>query len=214
MDFLKWMVGGLVGAAIGGLVWIAVGYFLEAEVGYIAWGIGFLAGLGVRLMAGDDDGVMCGIAGVLSAVLVILGAKYMVVSLLVDKLVASELADVDLPVTDDDLVLHRVDELVLNRESAGEKIDWAPGMTYDMAEDLADYPADIVAEVQQSVADMPADEKQSAIAKMTQQRDEMLELMKSAVKDAAFKESFNPFDLLWFGLAAFTAFRLGAGVTE
>lgn len=36
MDFIKWFVGGLIGAAIGGAVWIAVGYFLEAEVGYIA----------------------------------------------------------------------------------------------------------------------------------------------------------------------------------
>ena len=90
MDFIKWFVGGLIGAAIGGAVWIAVGYFLEAEVGYIAWGIGLLAGIGVRAMAGNSEGAMCGIAGVLSAVGVVLLSKYLVISLHVNALIAKE----------------------------------------------------------------------------------------------------------------------------
>ena len=38
--------------------------------------------------------------------------------------------------------------------------------------------------------------------------------MSDTVKEEAFKESLSPFDLLWLGLAAFTAFRVGAGGTE
>ena len=51
MSFLKWLAAGFIGAAIGGAVWVGVGYFAEAEVGYIAWGIGLLAGIGVRVAA-------------------------------------------------------------------------------------------------------------------------------------------------------------------
>lgn len=214
MDFLKWLVGGLIGAAIGGIVWVAVGYFLDAEVGYIAWGIGFLAGLGVRIVAGEDEGVMCGIAGVIAAVLVIAGSKYMVISLYVDKLMVEELGDVDSPMTEEDLVTRTADEIAANREMAGEAVNWRPGMDYENAENLADYPADIVEAAREQVAAMPADERQNTLDLMTQQRDATLDIMKSTITDMAFKESFNAFDLLWFGLAAFTAFRLGGGVTE
>ncbi len=34
------------------------------------------------------------------------------------------------------------------------------------------------------------------------------------IRGDEFKESFSPFDLLWFGLAAFTPFRLGSGGVE
>ena len=61
-------MAGFIGAAIGGGVWVGVGYFAEAEVGYIAWGIGLLAGIGVRVVANEDDlGMMSGFAAILSA---------------------------------------------------------------------------------------------------------------------------------------------------
>ena len=64
MNFLKWLLAGFIGAAIG----VGVGYFAEAKVGYIAWGIGLLAGIGVRVAANEDDlGMMSGIAAILSA---------------------------------------------------------------------------------------------------------------------------------------------------
>jgi len=64
MNFLKWLLAGFIGAAIG----VGVGYFAEAKVGYIAWGIGLLAGIGVRVAANEDDlGMMSGFAAILSA---------------------------------------------------------------------------------------------------------------------------------------------------
>jgi len=40
----------------------------------------------------------------------------------------------------------------------------------------------------------------------------MIEELKSQISTAAFKDSFGPFDLLWFALAVMTAFKIGSGM--
>ena len=50
MVFLRWLIGGLLGAFIGSIVWVAIGYALNAEVGYVAWAIGLVCGLGVQMV--------------------------------------------------------------------------------------------------------------------------------------------------------------------
>ena len=46
----------------------ALATLLKPKVGYIAWGIGLLAGIGVRVAANEDDlGMMSGFAAILSA---------------------------------------------------------------------------------------------------------------------------------------------------
>lgn len=42
--------GSCVGAALGGSVWAAIAYFTEYEVGIVAWGVGFLAGIGAAVL--------------------------------------------------------------------------------------------------------------------------------------------------------------------
>ena len=65
------MLGGLA----GGLIWILVGYFTGAEIGWIAWGVGFLVGVGVRFAAhlGEQDETPG--QGLLAGALAIAGMK-------------------------------------------------------------------------------------------------------------------------------------------
>lgn len=130
MGFPKWLVGGLIGTTIGVAVWVAVGFFLEREIGYIAWAIGLLAGIGVRTAAPLDSGVLPGGTALICAVVGVVAAKLLVVTLLMDHAMAD----------------------------GG-----------------------------------------------------FAESMGGATKGVAFKDSFSPFDFLWVGLAAITAFKVGNG---
>ncbi len=210
MSFFKWLLGGIIGAAIGGAVWVAVGYYAEAEVGYIAWGIGFLAGLGVRMAADDHEvGTMSGVAAVLGAAGIIVLAKYMVVSLLVGNAMAE--MDVDTTLTPMNMTVTIADEIIAEWEAEGKTITWKPGMTIDAATTQADYPPDVWAEASKRWNEVPPAEQQAKIEDATEARRQFAEMISGSIKDDAFEASFNGFDLLWFGLAAFTAFRIAGG---
>jgi hypothetical protein len=83
--FPKWILAGSIGGAIGAAVWAAISYFANAEVGYVAWGIGFIVGFMVRLVAGEkEEGLAPGLTAALIAVVAVLGGKYAGVQLLVN----------------------------------------------------------------------------------------------------------------------------------
>ena len=211
MDFIKWVIGGTIGAAIGGAIWIAVGYYLEAEVGYIAWAIGLLAGIGVRVMADQDEGIMSGIAGIFSATMVILASKYVVVSMFVNSALADGFSnDVD----STDIIVSFADTIAEEQEAAGKKLAWPPGMTYEEATEKDDYPKDIWAQAEKQFNEMSAEEKQQLVDQRQEAMRQFSEVMGDSIKEAAFKDSFAPFDFLWFGLAAMTAFRVSSGASD
>jgi hypothetical protein len=215
MQFLRPLAGAFIGAAIGGLVWIAIGYFAEAEVGYVAWGIGFLAGIGGAIGAGHNgQSAISGVAAVVAAVLVIAGAKYMVVSLLVDKAFEETVASEELRVTEESMIVGIADEVVGEFETAGKRMAWPPGMSVELAESQKDYPPDVWAEASKRWSELGADEQQRQIAEREEFMQQLMGAFTDDIRGDAFKESFSPFDLLWFGLAAFTAFRLGSGGVE
>ncbi len=215
MQFFRSLVGALIGAAIGGLVWVAIGYFAEAEVGYIAWGIGFLAGIGGAVGAGQNaQNAGSGVAAVVAAVLVIAGSKYMVVSLLVDKAFEENAASEMGQVSAETMIVGLADEVVAEFEVANKPMAWPPGMTVDAAESQSDYPTDVWAEASKRWNELGAEEQQRQIDERQAMMEEFMGAFSAGIRDAAFKESFSPFDLLWFGLAAFTAFRLGSGGTN
>ena len=216
MSALKWVAGGAVGAAIGGAIWIAVGYFLEAEVGYIAWAIGLFAGIGVRVTADSDVGFGPGGIAVICAVLAVLGSKYLVVSLLVDNAFASPDVMSDFQISEQDMVVRLADDVAEEFESAGKKLRWPNEMTMEDASTEQDYPRDVWSEARKRYDAQSAEEKAEnlkvAQEEMAQFAQLFQETLGGSVKDEAFRESFAPFDLLWFGLAAFTAFRVGSGM--
>ena len=215
MQFLRPLAGAFIGAAIGGLVWIAIGYFAEAEVGYVAWGIGFLGGIGGAIGAGHNgQSAISGVAAVVAAVLVIAGSKYMVVSLLIDKAFEETAASNVMRVSPESMIVGIADEVVGEFQAASKPLAWPPGMTVEQAESQSDYPTDVWAEAKKRWDELGADEQQHQIAEREAFIQKLMGTFSDDIRGDAFKERFSPIDLLWFGLAAFTAFRLGSGSYE
>ena len=58
------IVGGAVGGLIGAAIWAAIVYFTEHEIGWVAWGIGGLVGVGVKVASGGESSTLSGIIAV------------------------------------------------------------------------------------------------------------------------------------------------------
>ena len=118
MPTAKWLVAGLIGGAIGVLAWVLVGYFTNYEVGWIAWGVGALAGIGVRAAARDTTGTAPGLTAAGVAVACVVAAKYLVVMLLLNKHMP------ELPSTavirTEVMIARQADKVVEEREKAGQ----------------------------------------------------------------------------------------------
>jgi len=67
-----------IGAALGAAVWGGVVLAFDYEIGWIAWGLGFVAGLGMAMGHEDEDGTLAGIVAAGISILGILAAKFIV----------------------------------------------------------------------------------------------------------------------------------------
>lgn len=209
MRGLSAAIGGLVGGAIGAAVWAAIMYFTHYEIGWIAWGIGFLVGVGVRKGAGDWSGMSPGlIAGGLAA-LAVLGGKYAAASMFV----ADFVKQAPVQITADDLVESLAWDIVQKRKEQQQPVNWPPGKNEDSAKSLVDFPADIQEQARKQWSDTPQAQQQEQIAQRQQFLDGVRGNMQGMIRDEAFKASFNGYDILWFLLACYTAFQVGSGAT-
>lgn len=208
---VRWSVAAAVGGLIGAAIWAGITYFTGYEVGWIAWGVGFLVGAAVRAGAGADVGAGPGIIAVVGAVAALLAGKYAAVHLLV----SHEIGNGDLAVvTAESLQVGIADEIVEEWESQGKALNWPPGQNVQTAESAAHYPPDVWAEAQTRWNAFPPDEQ----TKKIDERKALIASMTGAFQEMAtaegFKASFSPIDLLFFGLAIFTAFKLGSGASS
>lgn len=211
MPTLRWLVAGGIGGAIGVVIWVLVGYFANYEVAYIAWGVGALVGIGVRAAARGERGTAQGITAVGVAIASILVAKYIVVTLLVSK----DFAMVDLPSADKIepavMIARKADKVVAEREKAGQKIEWPPESKSDELSLEESYPADVWAEGKKRWEGLSPQQQRAEREACREQLAELLRELHGYIRSESFKESFTGWDILWFGLAALTAFKLGAG---
>lgn len=85
MGVMRWLIGGVLAAVVGAGIWALVGCLTHKEIGWIAWGIGFLVGVGVRYAAylgGEDESDWQGLfAGAMAIAAVIFGKFALYVSL-------------------------------------------------------------------------------------------------------------------------------------
>jgi hypothetical protein len=86
--------GGLVGALVGAAVWALVAIVTNFEVGYIAVLVGFLAGLGVKIGARTQRGLLLQYLAAGLAVVGLLAAKYTLFAYAVVRLVHERGGDV------------------------------------------------------------------------------------------------------------------------
>lgn len=204
----KALIGGLVAGIFGAAVWVAIGYFLEAEVGYVAWGIGLIVGIGVAVGA-ETPGAGTGLLATAIAIGSVVAGKYFVVYFLMQSAMG-EVADVSV---DDDAVVNQLaNEIVEERELTmpefGDDVD------FESIEDEDFYPPGVWAEAKTKFAELSPEQVAERKDQHRQMIEEITGQLTSAIRDSAFKESFGGFDILWFALAAITAFKVGAGATD
>lgn len=212
MPFFKWLLGGFAGGAIGSVVWILVSHYLNAEVGYVAWGIGILTGLGVR-MASRYDGTppmkAQSIVAALIAATMVLSAKYMVVSLAIDQQLAAEKVEADAQRENQQVELVEAAErnkqfaeslpevtfeksemplrLARNeaqrREEAGEELAWPEGKNSQNAETEQDMPPGVMQWAREKVEGMSEEELRNAIAREEQMINALLQALREAANE-------------------------------
>lgn len=211
MNFLMPVVGGTVAGLIGAAVWAAIAHFAHREVGWVAWGVGGLVGLGVRIAAKEDDGPKFGVLAGVIAVLAILGGKYAGAHLIV----ADEAARLSgAAVSEDAMIGINAYSVAKERAAKGQKVAFRPGVTAETADSKIDYPPDVWAEATKRWKAQTPAEQAGRMEALKQLQNVGLEGAKGRARDRIFQDSFSAFDLLWFGLATFTAFRLGSGITS
>lgn len=221
MTLVKAGLGAAGGALLGMVVWVAIGYFTGFEVGYVAVAIGAAAGFGATLVAGatECDTTTGVVAGAIS-VLAVLGAKYAVIYMVVEKTVSNVV--VQHVITEDDVKNELADAIVEEREAAGKTIQWPKSESMiDQTEGHdwpAGYPKDIVTEAGKRWDALSADEQAAKKAQSQADYDqwyrEFNTVMKPDLRWSAYKGSFGGFDVLWILLAVASAYKLGSGATN
>lgn len=205
------MIGGMVGGAIGAAIWAAVAYFANIEIGWIAWGVGGLVGLGAALGARGETGIETGVAAAVIALIAVAAGKYAAVGLYVNEINNKVVASIHF--TEVDAQEHMAHQLADQALSEGKTLKWPEGKSLEDAETQADYPKEIWKDMSARWKSMTPDERAQYVKAAEDQAKHSIASIASSVRDEGFQASFGAFDLLWFGLALFTAFKVGAGMS-
>lgn len=210
MGYLKAIIAGVIAGLIGAAIWAAIAYYSGYEIGWIAWIIGGLVGIAVAVASSENKGLNTGIIAVVIAAASICVGKYAAVHFTVSDITSKVVGTIT--VDEEDAKMEIATALVKEYESGGKVLKWADGMTIDTTEKLADFPKDLVKDVESRWSAMSA-------TAQTNYRDALKETRKAAfasisghIESEGFFASFGLLDLLFFGLAMFTAFKVGSGM--
>lgn len=217
MGFLRWLIGGLIGGLVGVAIWVGIGYATHYEVGWIAWGIGFLVGAGVRYgahLGNQDESLLQGVLASVMAIGAIVAAKFVLFTIFVGGSSAEldELASFASRITYDEegMIASEADDIVTEMDGRNQKINWPEGSSAETAFKKADYPEKIWKQAEARWKQLPPKEKEDR--KLA--RAMLASSLRSAAKKPDFGEFFSPWDFLWLGLAAVTAFKIGVGTYD
>ena len=210
MNFIGALTGGAIAGLVGAAVWAGIAYGTGYEIGWIAWGIGLLVGLGV-VVGGKSPGVAGAVLAVVITVGSILLGKYATVELLLNKELANASADLSKEYTEENYISFLADLIVAEREENGEPVDWPAGVDPSEAMVERDYPADVWREANAKWAELPEERREEFKKAVLEQMQQNIELyvdqMHSQIAQEGFIQSFSGMDLLFFGLAIYTAFQ-------
>ena len=187
----------------------------------MAIGIGLLAGFGVRFTS-KVDGAAPGVAAVLAACVVIVASKWLGVSLLVDDEMQAALAENVKPAwaTDRGAAVAWTADGILEEEypALGASLPWPPGYDYDTASRPEHYPPEIARKAAERWDGLSQEEKDARVAGWSMLYDMNIAAVRAdggaGFKQEAFLATFGFMDLVFFGIAAFTAFGAGSGAGD
>ncbi|MBI1323033.1 hypothetical protein GC170_07580 [bacterium] len=212
----RWFWTGIAGGLVGMAIWLAIGYFTMTEVGYVAWGVGFIVGAGVRYGAfseDTDESFLQGAFAALTALVSIIAAKLLLFSIILAGLQPPEMPELINKITSDDaMIVPIADSVVGEMSEQGKKLKWPKGSNLETAEKEADYPPGVWKEAKNRWDSLGEPLREAAREERRQAHRQMVNSLMPSFSEAFSPEMiFSPHDLLWFGLAAVTAFRIGVG---
>jgi hypothetical protein len=150
MKPIAWLVGGLAGGLIGAAAWMVVVYFTDYELGVVAWGIGVLAGYGVRVVAGGRKGAGPAVVAVVAALLSVGVGKVGSIAMIIRPGA----------VTEEYAVVALADVVVRDFEREGRAVEWPGGVTQDTASEEAEYPPEVWVEAETRWLAIPPAERE------------------------------------------------------
>lgn len=218
---VKGLIGGAIAAAIGAAAWAFLAIVINIEFGLLAWVIGGMVGFGVAF--GERPGIESAAIAVALSVLAIVGGKYASASHTVDEVLGDiailNPADLEQSIREEyqdesQILWQLTDNLALEREEAGETLEWPPGMDYESAFELEDYPADVRSSAQIEFNAMTPDDRAAWIDEQVKTAIDMIgsgaeSELASEIKWMAFKDMWGVMDILFLGLAVVTAGGMG-----
>jgi hypothetical protein len=210
MDLLKGVIGGLIGGLVGAGIWAAVAYSTSYESGWIAWGIGFLSGLGVTIGMGGRGGAAGGGVAVMIALASIAGGKYATVELIANQVFSKADKQMDAMVTDDLIFRGLVHRAAAELEKDGKTVRLNNGKTLETTEKIEDYPDWLVKDRRAYFDALSADDREAMRRDLVDRFKESRGGERASAKADAFAAGFSPFDALWGLFAVLSAWRVGS----
>lgn len=198
MVFAKGFIGSLLGGVIGAIVWMLVGYFTRYELGFIAWGIGFLAGLGMALGTSGRGSWRTGLAACAVAVLCVMGGKLGVASMEVHRYTEEATT-----ITDDEAVELMTQKIYFEQEEAGTLPD-------EPDDEATGWPPSIAAAAHQQWEAMDVDQREAFRSEQRAKIAQELRDHQGAATALYFLFSFGLWGFVWTGLAVASAYKLGS----
>jgi hypothetical protein len=211
------IVGGAVAGTVGALIWAGIAYFTGYELGWIAWVVGGLVGFGVLVGSAGERSNAAGVVAVVVAVMALLGAKYMTVQMLLGN--DAEITDAFVSgLQEDELVISYIaDDVAAQFADQGRPVNWPAGVDPSQATTRVEYPPDVWSVAQGRWDDMSLTEREQFRADLTEMVSanvtEAMEAIRGELTQVGFMGSFGALDLIFFGLAVVTAYKVAAGTT-
>ncbi len=212
-DLGKMILFGSIAGALSALIWGGISYVTGMEIGWIAWGIGFAVGVAIRLASEQQIGIVPGGLAIAIALLAIVGGKYLAVRLIVSHHFAKVGLDKVVDHIDAETIKLEIgDEIVQEYESQKKKLVWPkkllPG---EKPIGAAEFPPVVWKEAVRRFDKLTQEQKDDRARKIRATFQQHISNATDKALETGFTASFSGFDLLWFGLAALTAYRIGSG---
>lgn len=195
------IVAGAVAAVVGGAVWAAIVAFANLEVGWVAWGIGLLVGVAMAAVTQTRGRGMAMLAAGLAAVGLVAG-KSMIVMFATEPALAQEIeADGEWLVEAAAFELQASEALPADVQQRYDALAMDDTLPDALWEDMMQAGESYLASVDQDERDRIAADYASY-------------LLSGTDFGTLFSLQISLWDLLWFGLAITTAWKIMAGKAE
>lgn len=200
IQFIRSVVAGFIGGILGAGIWVAAVSVTGSELGYIAWVVGILTGIGIRVL-GNYSGTAVGWMAAITAMSCVLIAKFAAAGLVVSQRLDS--------VPSEKAVIAAVANEITNEKENNEEFVAAPRTV-----DVGDFNVEALFPIEiWDQAKAEANELSNAARSQKES-----EFQKLGWKDwvfrtpviGAFVASFAVFDILWMLFAAGSAFAISA----